>query len=174
MIISLTSARMANQMGGNMTNRVHIDAPAGVVEIEGEKDFVEGLLAKLFPLLEEAGFGSKAARTEDTAPRQSDADNGDGGEEITEDNGGGKSKVKRKRSVAPKGHSCADRILALKSEGFFKEKRGIGEIVTGLAGKGFTHKANQVAAAGESLFKRNLIQRTKDGNGPFQYYWDRD
>ena len=40
-----------------MTNRVHIDAPAGVVEIEGEKEFVEGLLAKLFPLLEEAALG---------------------------------------------------------------------------------------------------------------------
>jgi len=157
-----------------MTNRVHIDAPAGVVEIEGEKDFVEGLLAKLFPLLEEAGFGSRLARNEESAPRQSDIEGAADEEIIEENSGNGKARVKRKRSIAPKGHSCADRMLALKGEGFFKEKRGTGEIVTGLAAKGFTHKANQVAAAGESLFKRNLLQRTKDGNGPFQYYWDRD
>ncbi|NVN10830.1 hypothetical protein [Nguyenibacter vanlangensis] len=154
-----------------MTNRVHIDAPAGVVEIEGEKDFVEGLLAKLFPLLEEAGFGSRPPSK--VVPMQTGEEAPDSDEEITE-NSVGRPKVKRKRSVAPKGHSCADRILALKGEGFFKEKRGMGEIVTGLATKGFVHKANQVSAAGESLFKRNLLQRTKDGNGPFQYYWDRD
>ncbi|MFN3818541.1 hypothetical protein [Blastomonas sp.] len=155
-----------------MTNRVHIDAPAGIVEIEGEKDFVEGLLAKLFPLLEEAGFGSRAtAKTNqidigDETPEPED----EGAEEssIT------KAKAKRKRSVAPKGHSCADRMLSMKSVGFFKEKRGTADIVTGLAEKGFTHKPNQVSAAGESLFKRGLLQRTKEGNGPFQYYWDRD
>ncbi|WP_149587440.1 hypothetical protein [Tabrizicola flagellatus] len=45
-----------------LTNRVHIDAPAGVIEIEGEKDFVEGLLGRLFPLIEEAGFGSRPPR----------------------------------------------------------------------------------------------------------------
>ncbi|MCV3736372.1 hypothetical protein OCK02_09160 [Rhizobium sp. TRM96647] len=48
-----------------MTNRVHIDAPAGVIEIEGEKDFVEGLLAKLFPLIEEVGFGSRPVQNEE-------------------------------------------------------------------------------------------------------------
>ncbi|WP_298671308.1 hypothetical protein [uncultured Sphingomonas sp.] len=155
-----------------MTNRVHIDAPAGVVEIEGEKDFVEGLLAKLFPLLEEAGFGSRPPSK--VAPTQTGEETPEPDEEMADDNSVAKGKVKRKRSVAPKGHSCADRILAMKGEGFFKDKRGTGEIVTGLAAKGYTHKANQVAAAGESLFKRNLLQRTKDGNGPFQYYWDRD
>lgn len=155
-----------------MTNRVHIDAPAGVIEIEGEKDFVEGLLAKLFPLLEEAGFGSGAKHNDEASLRQPDTD-GIIDEEVAEDSSAGKGKAKRKRSIAPKGHSCADRILAMKGEGFFKDKRGTGEIVTGLAANGFTHKANQVAAAVESLFKRNLLQRTKDVNGPFQYYWDR-
>ncbi|UIJ43872.1 hypothetical protein LZK98_12300 [Sphingomonas cannabina] len=156
-----------------MTNRVHIDAPAGVVEIEGEKDFVEGLLAKLFPLLEEAGFGSSPPKNSDVQPPGEAAAGPD--EEIPEENGGsGKSKTKRKRSVAPKGHSCADRILALKEEGFFKTKRGGSDIVAGLAEKGFTHKSNQVAAAGESLFTRGLLQRTKEGSGPFKYFWDRD
>jgi hypothetical protein len=155
-----------------MTNRVHIDAPAGVVEIEGEKDFVEGLLAKLFPLLEEAGFGSRPPSK--VTPMQPVDDSQEVDEDAAEESSGAKPKAKRKRNVAPKGHSCADRILAMKAEGFFKQKRGTGEIVSGLASKGFTHKTNQVAAAGESLFKRSLLQRTKDGNGPFQYYWDRD
>lgn len=156
-----------------MTNRVHIDAPAGVIEIEGEKEFVEGLLGKLFPLLEEAGFGSGKVLKKET-PIQSNECDSDDEEVAAEDNATGKPKIKRKRSVAPKGHSCADRMLALKEEGFFKDMRGTGDIVKGLASKGFTHKVNQVAAAGESLFKRGLLQRTKDGNGPFQYFWDRD
>ncbi|MDF7774046.1 hypothetical protein P1X14_02205 [Sphingomonas sp. AOB5] len=156
-----------------MTNRVHIDAPAGVVEIEGEKDFVEGLLAKLFPLLEEAGFGSKRPRG---AAPPSDEEPDDTGEEDGDEvgAGAGKPKIKRKRGVTPKGHSCADRMMTLKEEGFFKTQRGTGDIVGGLASKGFTHKSNQVAAAGESLFKRGMLQRTKDGNGPFKYFWDRD
>jgi len=155
-----------------MTNRVHIDAPAGVIEIEGEKDFVEGLLAKLFPLIEEAGFGSKPPGNRDASNAASETG---GDDEFADDGSGGdKIKVRRKRGVTPKGHSCADRMIALKEEGFFKTPQGGGEIVKGLAGKGFTHKSNQVAAAGESLFKRGLIQRTKDGNGPFKYFWDRD
>jgi hypothetical protein len=157
-----------------MTNRVHIDAPAGVIEIEGERDFVEGLLAKVFPLLEGAGFGSNAPQP-DRRASSSGSDEFEGDEPEDASAGSAKTKVKRRKAAnPPKGHSCADRMLALKEEGFFKQKRGTGEIVTGLAAKGFTHKNNQVAAAGESLFKRNLLQRTKDGAGPFQYYWDRD
>lgn len=155
-----------------MTNRVHIDAPSGVVDIEGEKDFVEGLLAKLFPLLENAGFGSRAPENSYIQPE--DANGGSDDEGVEENAGAVKPKIKRKRSVAPKGHSCADRILSLKEEGYFRSKRGSNEIVIGLAEKGYTHKSNQVAAAGESLFKRGLLQRTKDGSGPFLYYWDRD
>lgn len=157
-----------------MTNKVHIDAPAGVVEIEGEKDFVEGLLAKLFPLLEEAGFGSKPPRPA-AAPAVDDEPDDSGGDDGDDTGAGpGKVKIKRKRSVAPKGHTCADRMMALKDEGFFKTQRGTSDIVSGLAAKGFTHKSNQVAAAGESLFKRGMLQRTKEGSGPFKYFWDRD
>jgi hypothetical protein len=155
-----------------MTNRVHIDAPAGIIDIEGEKDFVEGLLAKLFPLIEEVGFGSRAQGlpngqdVEDDPPVATET-------ELAED--AGKPKVKRRRvNTPPKGQSCADRILTLKGDGFFKNHRGGADIVAGLKAKGWTHKTNQVAAAGESLFKRSLIQRTKEGSGPWMYYWDRD
>ncbi|WP_404714065.1 hypothetical protein [Sphingomonas sp. MMS24-J13] len=157
-----------------MTNRVHIDAPAGVVEIEGEKDFVEGLLAKLFPLLEEAGFGSRPPAAKEAPELSNEATNTQDSGAVEDGGAPDKAKFKRKRNVAPKGHTCADRIIALKEEGFFKTKRTGGDIVAGLSAKGYTHKSNQVAAAGESLFKRSLLQRTKEGSGPFKYYWDRD
>lgn len=156
-----------------MTNRVHIDAPAGVIDIEGEKEFVEGLLSKLFPLIEEAGFGSRPI-IPNSAENSNIEETIAAGDEQAEESAPSKPKIKRKRSVAPKGHTCADRLLALKEDGFFKTKRSLGEIVAGLADKGFTHKNNQVAASGESLFKRGLLQRTKEGNGPFKYFWDRD
>jgi hypothetical protein len=157
-----------------VTNRVHIDALGGVVEIEGEKDFVEGLLTKVFPLREKAGFGSRPLKAGEAQPNDDNLNKANE-EDIADDVGNsGKPKLKRKRSVAPKGHSCADRMILLKDEGFFKAKRTSGEIVAGLAEKGFTHKSNQVAAAGESLFNRGLLQRTKDGSGPFKYFWDRE
>jgi hypothetical protein len=158
--------------GYGVTNRVHIDAPAGVIDIEGEKDFVEGMLAKLFPLVEEAGFGSRPSQGRDDQVADADGEVEDGAPEDAAKTE--KLKVKRKRTVAPKGHSCADRMTALRDEGFFKAQRGTGEIVTGLAAKGYTHKSNQVSAASEALFKRGALQRTKDGSGPFKYFWDRD
>ena len=154
-----------------MTNRVHIDAPAGVIDIEGEKDFVEGLLTKLFPLVEAAGFGSRPTPNVMDTNGELDAEVDSGASED-----GGKSekpRLKRKRGSTPKGHSCADRMIVLKEDGFFKTKRSASEIVTGLGEKGYTHKANQVAAAGGSLFDRGLLQRTKEGSG-FKYFWDRD
>lgn len=154
-----------------MTNRVHIDAPAGVIDIEGEKDFVEGLLAKLFPLVENAGFGSRPASAAIDVGKEPDVESDDS----TTENGGksDKPRVKRKRGATPKGHSCADRMLALKEDGFFKTKRSTSEIVAGLGEKGYTHKTNQVAASAGSLFERGLIQRTKEGSG-FKYFWDRE
>lgn len=154
-----------------MTNRVHIDAPAGVVEIEGEKDFVEGLLAKLFPLLEEAGFGSRppsklSAQVINVTEQESTH------ETVPEQNG--KPKAKRRGNLPPKGQSCAFRIVTLKDEGFFKQHRSVSEIVEGLKGKGWTHNPNQVGAALTTMFTRGDIQRTKEGKGAWQYFWDRD
>lgn len=155
-----------------MTNRVHIDAPAGVVEIEGEKDFVEGLLAKLFPLLEEAGFGSRP-------PSAGVASNGEVNESLqpddsTEDQGSKGRTRKRRTNAPPKGQSCADRITVLKKDGFFKTHRSVAEIVDGLKVKGWTHNGNQVGAALTNMFGRGDVQRTKEGDSAWKYYWDRD
>lgn len=152
-----------------MTNRVHIDAPAGVIDIEGEKDFVEGLLAKLFPLIEEAGFGSRPAgvKADPFAEPQAMTDEPKPAET-------GKMREKKRRTSAPpKGQSCAARILVLKQEGFFKDHRNGADIVTRLAAKGWTHNSNQVGASLSQMFDRGDIQRTKEGSGAWKYYWDR-
>jgi len=152
-----------------MTNRVHIDAPAGVVEIEGEKDFVEGLLAKLFPLLEEAGFGSRPPNAAPAPSGEEAVDVDDAPPEQT-----GKAKAKRRKVVAPpKGQSCAARMTTLKDDDFFKTHRSVNDIIEGLKSKGWTHNANQVGAALTNMFTRGDIQRTKEGNGAWKYFWDR-
>jgi hypothetical protein len=153
-----------------MTNRVRIDAPAGVIEIEGEKDFVEGLLAKFFPLIEEAGFGSQPLQSNNANAGENDSSETEkGGEEEI-----GKTKIKRRRGATPpKGQSCSDRVLVLKADGFFKTHRSGADIVAGLAAKGWTHKANQVSASTGQLFDKGELQRTKDGDGPWKYFWDR-
>jgi hypothetical protein len=155
-----------------MANRIHIDTPSGVVEIEGEKDFVEGMLSKLFPLIEKVGFGSGAHQAGDSAASdlaKSDLDSESEGQNSE------KGRAKRRRVAStPKGQSCADRILSLKSEGFFKSHRTSKEILEGLKSKGWTHKPNQIAASTLDLFRRSEIQRTKTGNGPWMFYWDRN
>jgi hypothetical protein len=156
-----------------MTNRVHIDAPAGVVEIEGEKDFVEGLLGKLFPLIEAVGFGSRPKNTVSIDPivdPSSDVAN----EAPTDATEGSKKRVRRPFKQPPSGQSCPARIQVLKEEGFFKEHRSPADIVAALKTKGWTHNLNQVGAATSQMFGKGAIQRTKIGKGPWQYFWDRE
>jgi hypothetical protein len=154
-----------------MTNRVHIDAPAGVVEIEGEKEFVEGLLAKVFPLLEAAGFGSRPPNNDGATGDQSN-DSSQADQPPADQNGKGKAK-KRRVNAPPKGQSCADRITTLKQGGFFKDHKSVADIVAGLKVKGWTHNGNQVGAALTHMFGRGDIQRTKEGDSAWMYYWDR-
>jgi len=154
-----------------MTNKVHIDAPAGIVEIEGERDFVEGLLTKLLPLLEEARFGARPLKA---APIiGSDPSDVPEAAEIAPDQNSKTKPKRRKVSVPPKGQSCAARIMTLKEEGFFAEQRTIAKIIDGLKSKGWTHNASQIGAALSNMFVRGDIQRTKEGNSSWKYYWDR-
>jgi hypothetical protein len=153
-----------------MTNRVHIDAPAGVVEIEGEKEFVEGLLAKVFPLLEAAGFGSRPPTNGGATGEQ--PDDSPQVDQPADQTGKGKTK-KRRTNAPPKGQSCADRITTLKQGGFFKDHKSVADIVAGLEVKGWTHNGNQVGAALTHMFGRGDIQRTKEGDSAWMYYWDR-
>jgi len=148
------------------SNRIMIDAAAGVFEIEGEAGFVETQLDKLLPLMTSGRFKKAAVTpmgegeaTEQSVPEQ-------------EPNGSKKSK-RGSNNRPPKGHSCADRMKELRVDGFFKQQKTPAQIVEGLGAKGWTHSSNQVSAAGGQMFKRGDIQRTKVGNG-FAYYWDRE
>lgn len=155
-----------------MTNRVHIDAPAGIIDIEGEKDFVEGLLAKLFPLIEEAGFGSKAlAASEVTA---------NGTEEpelpsvaMPEETNTTKTRTRKAGKRTPAGQGAPARILTLKSEGFFQERKRTGEILAKMEERRWTHNISQVSAAAGNLVQAGKLQRIKEGES-WLYYWDRD
>ena len=152
-----------------MTNRVHIDAPAGVIDIEGEKEFVEGLLAKLFPLIEEAGFGSRPHGAEPEVVNEADSTE----EAPPSENGKAKVRTRKASKKPPAGHSCPERIMKLKGEGYFSQKRSTADIVARLAEKAQNHTTSQVSAAVGPLVKKGDLQRIKEGQS-WLYYWDRD
>jgi len=158
-----------------VTNRIHIDAPTGVIEVEGEKEFVEAQLDKLLPLIEACGFGTRSSKDEAGNESQSDDPNtiSKVDAEIPLSDQASAKKPRRRRTRAPKGQSCADRIMVLRNEGFFKEQKSNADIVNGLGKKGWIYKANQVAAATGPMFERGDLQRTSVGKG-FGYFWDRD
>lgn len=150
-----------------MVCRVKVDAPAGVVELEGEAQFVTDFFDKFLPLIQAAGFGTGVS----TNAGEISELVSETGAEATEPQ---KPKAKkRKRANPPAGASCRDRMTTLRQDGFFKEPKTPTEIVAGLAKKGWVHNVNQVGAALTNMFSKSEIQRTKDG-GSFTYFWDRD
>lgn len=154
-----------------MTNRAFIDAPAGVIELEGEKEFVEAQIEKFLPLIQSFGFGVRGK----TEMQQDDAADTDDSATTAKPAAPPRDRKQPKRSVnrPPKGHSCADRIMELRKDGFFKERKTTAQIAEGLGDKGWTHTASQVSAAAGPMFKRGDIQRAKQGKG-FVYFWDRE
>ncbi len=154
------------------TNKVRIDALSGIVEVEGEKEFVDEQMQKIIPLIQSSGFGSAAVRKNgaEHLGKENGVEHED--EEAEAEEAAQGAKKRRKVSMPPKGQSCRDRIKTLKDDGFFKEHRTPSDIVAGLAKKGWTHKVNQVGAALTTMFEKGEVQRTSDGSG-FKYYWDR-
>lgn len=146
------------------TNKIRIDGPAGIVEVEGDKDFVEGQIAKLLPVIQGGGFGSRPGAThkENLSPFRAEA----------QADTGTKVRTRRRPSNVPKGQSCRDRINTLRANKFFSTKRTLTDIVDGLAKGGWTHNLNQVSASLITMFEKGEIQRTKEEGG-FKYYWDR-
>lgn len=153
-----------------MVCRVRVDAPAGIIELEGEAAFVSSFFEKMLPLIEKAGFGVGVPATKLDPP--TDASNGEEPAKANQEGTANKPK-KKKRANPPAGASCRDRILTLKTDGFFKSQKTPSEIVAGLAKKGWVHNGNQVGASLTRMFEKSEIQRTSDGAG-FSYYWDRD
>lgn len=130
---------------------------------------MEGLLAKLFPLVESAGFGSRPSMPD--AGLSIDPDSNDiSPSQIA--NGKAKPRTRAVVRRPPSGQSCAARILSLRQEGYFQEKRTTPEIVEKLAEKRQTHNVSQVSAAAGTLVKKGALQRIRDASGSWLYFWD--
>ena len=128
-----------------MTSRLKIDVTSGVLEVEGEEEFV----LKLYEDAKEAGL--LALR-----PSRLDAWTS---EESVQDS---KTKVRRAPSKRG-GPSCAERILELVSGGFFDKPKSASEIKGGLEQNGHSYAANQVGAALTNLYQRGSLRRLKPG-----------
>lgn len=129
---------------------------------EGDEDWIS---KKLDLILSSPAAAAGAASTSNTVEEPEDVAAGST-----------PAKPKKKKRVVqkpPPGASCRDRILILKGEGFFSEKRSAADISAGLEKKGFTHNTSQVGAALTPMFNKGEIQRTKEGSG-WVYFWDRD
>lgn len=138
--------------------KARVDIRAGQIELEGDKDFVQSNLDKFRELMEQRGH--KTGTGDDEADTE--------GAEASQ---GKETKVRRRRPKAIAGDSCRDRILKLKADGFFGQRRGPGDIVKGLAEKGWTNSNNQVTASLTSMFEKGQLKRTAEGSG-FKYFWD--
>jgi hypothetical protein len=153
--------------------KARIDAPAGLIELEGDREFVSAYLDKLLPLIEATGLG-RGARTRPLDERQEHTLD----DHLNGDTSDAPEQPKKKRRIgkpAPAGSTCRDRITVLREEKFFTEQKTPTEIVAGLAKKGWTHSRGQVSAALSTMFEKAEIQRTKnDSSAGFTYFWDRN
>lgn len=158
-----------------MTTKIHINITQGIFELEGDPAFVKSMYEEMKDDIIKIASQNSYKNKNDTPSEQVLETNSESLVSTIKYTEGGKTPKKKKRPMTkpPKGHSCSDRILTLKKNGFFKEKKTISEIVQGLAKEGWSHKANQVSAAIILMFNRSEIQRTNNGSG-FLYYWDRD
>lgn len=62
------------------------------------------------------------------------------------------------------------RIVALKDEGYFAQKRTIGAIKEALAKKGFTYKSNQISPTLVQLTQSGVLQREKSPQKQWVYF----
>lgn len=159
-----------------MNAKVHINLSQGILEVEGEPDFVRGIYDDFKLELTKLAAQNKLPTNDNpqlTHSVSTDIISIEAQQPAEQNSGAEKKKTKRSINRPPKGHSCADRIGTLRSKGFFKTQKSPNEIIQGLAKEGWTHNYNQVTAAAISMFNRGDIQRTNVGNG-FAYFWDRD
>jgi hypothetical protein len=135
-----------------MTAKLHINVQQGIIEVEGEPEFVEQIYkdykAELQKLLVAASRDTAGEEEKPPAPRR--------------------TKSPKSPSRAKKGTGCAERILALKGEHYFKTLRNSTEVREKLGEKGTTYAPNLVSASLNILIKRGELRRVKQ-DGVWHY-----
>lgn len=155
-----------------MGNRICINAPAGIIEIEGDAEFIEHHFDRLMSLVESAPFGIHLSRHQsagatafsDPGVSQQTASVSSKPEVMTQ-------KQKRPSRKRPsKNQTVTARVVDLRKEGFFKTPRAINEVYDELQNKrGFNCARNQITAALKNLYDRGVLSRKKE-NKQFVYY----
>ena len=132
-----------------MQTKLHINVQQKIIEVDGDAafvstvydDFKDYLLREFEAAKEPAGAVKRATK-----------------EQLT-------NRAARIKS----GTSCAERILAIKTDGFFNSLRSASEVGEKLAERGTTYASNQVTAALTNLTKRSELRRVKqDGSWKYQ------
>jgi len=95
-------------------------------------------------LLESSKVGSSERRVQDGGPTDSD-------------------EKRAGRSGQPT--SVAERILALRNQGFFKQLRGIGDVREGLGAHGWHYPVTALSGALQQLVRRSELRRQKAPEG---------
>lgn len=128
------------------------DLQRGVIEVEGQEEFVEKVYADLRTTLTDkvATYRVSAAEPETTSatPPASEEE----------------AKKTRKRTKSS-GPSCASRIEALKAEKFFEQLRTPKEIGNKLREKGTDYQGNRIAAALISMTTAGKLRRIQEEGG---------
>jgi hypothetical protein len=88
------------------------------------------------------------------------------GATVVDENGTDSTQPRRRRTGA--GPSAL--IVTLKDEGFFGEKRAIGDIRAALGRKGHTYQSNEVSPTLVSLTQQAILQREKNDEGQWVYF----
>ena len=128
--------------------RLSVDLQNGLIEIEGELEFVERIYDEMRPFL--------LGRLE-ISPSAKPVKNGSG---RNKDNPSKEQKSPRRRKSA--GPSCASRIKELQDDGFFALPRVVGEVKEKLSEKGATYENKHVAAALTQLTQSSVLRRFKE------------
>jgi len=91
-----------------------------------------------------------------------------GGEDSVDNTADGSSRLRRSRRSS--GGAQTELLTRLKSEGFFSERRTIGNIREALSRKGHTFKSNELSPILIALTKQEILQRERGADDQWIYF----
>ena len=143
-----------------MNTRLIVNLASGVIEAEGDSEFVKSIYADLRETIiaRSANLPAGSASPNFTPPDEADE---------AADTDGQKGKKGRRRGKAS-GPCCAALISGLKDEGYFSELRSAGDVGAKLREKGTAYEGKHVAASLIDLVRRGALRRVSEG-GSWSY-----